>query len=696
VINLVLRLLRDEYPQYAVGGQLHVLEGSVASAALVGSIMGQIVAGSMADIVGRKKIFVITAALIAIGSIGSACALDTPFLTIYGQISCWRLFLGAGVGGEYPLAATVTSESSSAGKRGSLMCAVFAMQGVGSLLSGVVVFCCLSLGFSLAFTWRFALAFGAIPAILAFPWRLRMHETESFERLKKERMHDALLVPDNVNNGGNASSSLIAGGTGGGGYREKNPITYQIIGSENAGNLEIIDDDLFPLYEKDEKKDDEGAIEKEKGGEGSPSLSTSSHHHPHPLSSEGKMNSNDTDDTNVSYIIEQELQQQQQQQLGHASNISPLGLPPLHTVTPSKNHPPKVSPPAGADSSHLMIATESTPLFHQHTNAFNGRKRVDSDDYGQHLEINSRNNSNTDYLYAHLNRDNSANYGALLMADGGAGRGAVGISPPSTVTTVGSGTPAAAAGGGKGEGKNGKGKGNIFSPDISQPGHSQDGKVERFSGKQPNPEGERGGGMLDKNTIPMSAETRYVQLISEPLHKDRYTELKKAFKYYRFHILGTALCWFLLDIDFYANGLFNHEITSSILATSNAETGSPLTLIAFFLYLVRVLLLVLISGVRTSTSPRQDAINSMILSCISIPGYLLSVFFIERVGRKSIQMMGFTVMCGLFLICGLAYDSLLGENSGMAGKYLFLLIYSLTFLFRLLSLPLLLCCVLFQ
>lgn len=51
-------------------------------------------------------------------------------------VCCWRFFLGAGVGGEYPLAATVTSESSSAGKRGSLMAAVFAMQGVGSMLSG--------------------------------------------------------------------------------------------------------------------------------------------------------------------------------------------------------------------------------------------------------------------------------------------------------------------------------------------------------------------------------------------------------------------------------------------------------------------------------------------------------------------------------------------------------------------------------
>jgi PHS family inorganic phosphate transporter-like MFS transporter len=49
-------------------------------------------------------------------------------MTVYGHIACWRFLLGAGVGGEYPLAATVTSESSSAASRGRLMAAVFAMQ----------------------------------------------------------------------------------------------------------------------------------------------------------------------------------------------------------------------------------------------------------------------------------------------------------------------------------------------------------------------------------------------------------------------------------------------------------------------------------------------------------------------------------------------------------------------------------------
>ena len=118
VINLVLRLLRDEYPHYIAQGLAPTLEGQVASAALVGAIVGQLVAGSTADIIGRKAIFVATAALITIGSVGSSGCGDSPTFPIYTRIACWRFFLGLGVGGEYPLAATVTSESSSASSRG--------------------------------------------------------------------------------------------------------------------------------------------------------------------------------------------------------------------------------------------------------------------------------------------------------------------------------------------------------------------------------------------------------------------------------------------------------------------------------------------------------------------------------------------------------------------------------------------------
>ena len=65
-----------------------------------------------------------------------------------------------------------------------------------------------------------------------------------------------------------------------------------------------------------------------------------------------------------------------------------------------------------------------------------------------------------------------------------------------------------------------------------------------------------------------------------------------------------------------------------------------------------------------------------------MPGYCLSVQYLERVGRKNVQMMGFTMMGILFLICGMFRDWFLAEGAPFSRKVLFLVLYSLTFLFR--------------
>ncbi len=68
----------------------------VASAALFGAIAGQLGAGFLADIVGRKLIFIATAVLIIIGCIGGALSIDSDIFSVYAQIACWRLILGLG------------------------------------------------------------------------------------------------------------------------------------------------------------------------------------------------------------------------------------------------------------------------------------------------------------------------------------------------------------------------------------------------------------------------------------------------------------------------------------------------------------------------------------------------------------------------------------------------------------------------
>lgn len=78
----------------------------------------------------------------------------------------------------------------------------------------------------------------------------------------------------------------------------------------------------------------------------------------------------------------------------------------------------------------------------------------------------------------------------------------------------------------------------------------------------------------------------------------------------------------------------------------------------------------------------DDAWNSALLCLIGVPGYYLSVLYLEKVGRKAVQFNGFIAMAMLFFICGLGHDYFLSEEGLAKGRqYYFLVIYSLTFLF---------------
>jgi hypothetical protein len=89
-----------------------VMISTVKSMAVAGAIVGQIVFGSLADIIGRRRIFIITCYLVIVGSVLSGLAVDSRSFGIYSQIATWRFVLGVGIGGEYPLSAAITAESS--------------------------------------------------------------------------------------------------------------------------------------------------------------------------------------------------------------------------------------------------------------------------------------------------------------------------------------------------------------------------------------------------------------------------------------------------------------------------------------------------------------------------------------------------------------------------------------------------------
>jgi MFS family permease len=169
VIGIVVALLKPEWSLST--SQVSLLN----SITLLASAVGAIVFGRIADILGRKKIYGFEVLILAIGALASAFSPNYTFLLV-----C-RAILGVGIGGDYPVSATIMSEYSGKQSRGRMVGMVFAMQGAGLIVGPLVAAILLGpSGLSNDTTWRILLAAGAIPGLAVFYLRRKMHETPRF------------------------------------------------------------------------------------------------------------------------------------------------------------------------------------------------------------------------------------------------------------------------------------------------------------------------------------------------------------------------------------------------------------------------------------------------------------------------------------------------------------------------------------
>lgn len=188
VINVVTTILHSEYGSSAWS------ESLIKSSIMVGTMVGQVALGALADRVGRRPAFLSSMCLCIVCSVMSGLvprAVHGVDGWAYVLLALCRLFLGVGIGGEYPLSATIMAESQpvrSAGRTPSRALAViFSMQGIGTCVAPLVVWLLLRLGLPLDGVWRVALAVGALPFLATAPIRLRMAESGAFRRARKNQ-----------------------------------------------------------------------------------------------------------------------------------------------------------------------------------------------------------------------------------------------------------------------------------------------------------------------------------------------------------------------------------------------------------------------------------------------------------------------------------------------------------------------------
>ena len=183
VISLVIPILGG---LFANGSLDASTKGLLGASALIGAAVGQLLFGYLGDRLGRKRVYAITLTVMAIGAVGSALSVPLGGLSTIQVLILWRFALGVGVGGDYPLSATIMSEYSNVRSRGRLIASVFAMQGFGLLVGAVVTLGAVFLLPSLDLAWRFVLALGAVPALFTVYFRTRMPETPRFSLAQGE------------------------------------------------------------------------------------------------------------------------------------------------------------------------------------------------------------------------------------------------------------------------------------------------------------------------------------------------------------------------------------------------------------------------------------------------------------------------------------------------------------------------------
>ena len=168
VIGIVVSLLKTQWSLST--SQVSWLN----SATLLASAFGAIIFGRVADMLGRKRIYGYEVLILAAGAIASAFAPNYTFLLVS------RIVLGIGIGGDYPVSATIMSEYSGKQSRGRMVGLVFAMQGAGLVVGPLVASILLGSGISDSLTWRLLLGLGAIPGLAVYYLRRQIHETPRF------------------------------------------------------------------------------------------------------------------------------------------------------------------------------------------------------------------------------------------------------------------------------------------------------------------------------------------------------------------------------------------------------------------------------------------------------------------------------------------------------------------------------------
>ncbi|CAG7994190.1 unnamed protein product [Penicillium salamii] len=195
-INLVVSMIGIVFFS---NGKLPVnVDTAVKVATSGGTVLGQLFFGWLADRIGRKRMYGFELVIIILATLAQALSSYSPAISITGLLVFWRVVMGVGIGGDYPLSSVITSEFATTKWRGAMMGAVFAMQGLGQFAAAIMALivtagykeilqtakdgghCTGECRVAVDKMWRIVIGIGAVPACFALYFRLTLPETPRF------------------------------------------------------------------------------------------------------------------------------------------------------------------------------------------------------------------------------------------------------------------------------------------------------------------------------------------------------------------------------------------------------------------------------------------------------------------------------------------------------------------------------------
>jgi PHS family inorganic phosphate transporter-like MFS transporter len=109
-INQAIPLLGMTFYQSTGGKIPDNVQTAIKAATSGGAVVGQTCFGLLADLLGRRRMYGLELITIIISTFAQSLSAPSSAVSMTGLLIFWRVVMGIGVGGDYPMSSVITSE----------------------------------------------------------------------------------------------------------------------------------------------------------------------------------------------------------------------------------------------------------------------------------------------------------------------------------------------------------------------------------------------------------------------------------------------------------------------------------------------------------------------------------------------------------------------------------------------------------